>query len=352
MKKIKIILITLFTFFILSAQGQTTTVLGGFHILKKIQFQGNFLYFTDYQSIKKIDVTLENPAVITVVDGGLDSSQDIAIKDDYLYIAHGFKISKVNISGSIPAPLVDVVTNISMPFGLCFKGNDLYIASNATISKIDVTQNNPTITEVVNGLQNMIFAMLIKDNYLYFSSTVSSIFPQQGISKIDLTQTSPVVENVISGVADPKTFVMNGNELIFSELGNLRISSININQQNPTINVIADIPLGPYGLAIKNNILYLAEVFGIPNSRILKIDQPLSLNSFELNDELIIYPNPAKDKINFTTNEAINNYKIYTLLGQEIEQGLIYTNEIPIEHIPNGNYFIKINGVMKKFIKN
>jgi hypothetical protein len=335
---------------VVSSIGQTTTVLDGFLILKKIQFKGDFLYFTEYQSIKKIDVTLQNPIVITVVNGGLGSTQDIAIKDDYLYIAHDNKISKVNINSSTPGILIDVITNINTPYGICFDGNNLYISSNAGISKIDVTQTNPLITQVVNGLQGMIFAILVKDNYLFFSSTVSSIFPQQGISKIDLTLATPVIETVISGVADPKTFVMNGNNLIFSELGNLRISSININQQNPIVNVIADIPLGAYGLAIRNNILYLAEIFGIPNSRILSLDQPLSLNSFNPNDELIIYPNPVKDKIYFNNNKSFT-YNIYNSLGQEIQQGLTNNNEIIIEHIPNGYYFIKINGIVKKFIK-
>lgn len=351
MKTIKAILISLFTLFVLSAKGQTSTVLEGYHILKRIQFEGDFLYFTDYQSIKKIDATLQNPTVITVVDGGLDSTQDIAIKDDYLYIAHGNKISKVNINNDTPGILIDVITNINTPYGLCFEGNNLYISSDANVSKIDVTQTNPLITPVVSGLQGIIFAMLVRNNYLYFSSTVSSTFPQQGISKIDLTLASPQIETVFSGVADPKTFIMNGNELIFSELGNLRISSININQPNPTINVIADIPLGPYGLAVKNNILYLAEFFGIPNSRILKIDQPLSLNSYSTNDKLVIYPNPAKDKIYFTNDKPLSNYKIYNLLGQELDQGFTYNNEILIEHIPNGSYFININGVVVKFLK-
>lgn len=351
MKTNKIILIALITIFHLSAKSQTSTVLEGFLFLKKIQFKDDFLYFTDSNSIKKIDVSLENPPVITVVDDGLFSPQDIAIKGDYLYIAHGEKISKVNITSDTPVMPIDVITNISTPFGLCFVGDNLFISTYGMISKIDVTQTNPTITTVINGLQGITFSILGKDNFLYFSTTVSSIFPQQGICKIDLTMATPIIETVFSGVADPKTFVFNGNELIFSELGNLRISSIDITQPNPIINVIANIPLGAYGLAIHNNILYLAEFFGLTNDRILKIDAPLSLNSFYPVDDLLLYPNPANNVIYFLHDTSSATYTIYTLLGQEIEQGETHNNEIFIDHIPTGVYLIKINGLIKKFIK-
>jgi hypothetical protein len=351
MKTKQTILALFITFFSLHVKAQTSVVLEGFHFLKKIQIEGDFLYFSDYQSLKKMDLTLENPPLITVVNEGLDSLQDFVIKDGILYIAHGYKISKVNISGPLPAPIIDVVTSIEMPLGLCFNGNDLYIASNGSIRKMDVTEANPSLTEVVSGIQGMVFAILVHDNYLYFSSTVSSTFPQQGISKVNLNQSPLEIETVFSGVADPKTFVMNGNELIFSELGNLRISSININQQDPSLNVILDIPLGAYGLAKRNNILYLVEFFGTPNGRILKMDSPLSVGSFNPNHEMIVYPNPAKDKIYFTSSNMSANYKIYNLLGQELEKGTAHHNEIDIMYLPNGNYFINIDGVLLKFIK-
>ncbi len=85
--------------------------------------------------------------------------------------------------------------------------------------------------------------------------------------------------------------------------------------------------------------------------------QVLTNQSFELNNKVAIYPNPANDFINIQSNSLINKTEIYDLNGRIIsDENFNSTNIIlDINNLSNGIYIIKIevkNGFnIQKFVK-
>ena len=67
-----------------------------------------------------------------------------------------------------------------------------------------------------------------------------------------------------------------------------------------------------------------------------------------------IYPNPATNKILISSAKGINNknFKIFNSLGQIISSGYIKNQQIKIEHLERGLYYINIGGKSVKMIKN
>lgn len=81
----------------------------------------------------------------------------------------------------------------------------------------------------------------------------------------------------------------------------------------------------------------------------------LSATSFELQNDVILYPNPATKVITLEIPNAISlkNCVIYNALGQKTQE--CQTNVIPIEQLTTGLYTIEIftseGRILKKFIK-
>ncbi|WP_299253817.1 T9SS type A sorting domain-containing protein [uncultured Aquimarina sp.] len=92
----------------------------------------------------------------------------------------------------------------------------------------------------------------------------------------------------------------------------------------------------------------------IPNGTIYKFTRStLSTEEFRSVTKLELFPNPSNDVISIsgiTTNEK---YEIYNLLGNKIEDGIIYKNKrINIQNYSKGIYLIKLdNNQTLKFIK-
>lgn len=83
----------------------------------------------------------------------------------------------------------------------------------------------------------------------------------------------------------------------------------------------------------------------------------LSVNDFEILNELTIYPNPVSDLLNYSTRSKIEKIQIYNVLGKLIKEVTPNqnTNEINISNLTDGVYFIAFQSedkkATKKFIK-
>lgn len=68
-----------------------------------------------------------------------------------------------------------------------------------------------------------------------------------------------------------------------------------------------------------------------------------------------IYPNPAKDKIFFETQEKIKNIEVYDALGRLIFASKFIENPMNISYLPKGIYYLKLitekNNYVEKLIK-
>jgi len=83
-------------------------------------------------------------------------------------------------------------------------------------------------------------------------------------------------------------------------------------------------------------------------------DSTLSLQENQINNSLItIYPNPSSDFITISGLNKKENYRIYNVLGAEMNYGTVSENQkINIQNLSTGIYILKFNrGSTLKFIK-
>jgi photosystem II stability/assembly factor-like uncharacterized protein len=88
------------------------------------------------------------------------------------------------------------------------------------------------------------------------------------------------------------------------------------------------------------------------NGIIYKKSLTLSNLNFTTNNNIRIYPNPSTNIFNIAGIEnEINptNYRLYNLIGQEIEKGKIANGKIDLKNISDGIYIIKIDEKKQTF---
>jgi len=85
----------------------------------------------------------------------------------------------------------------------------------------------------------------------------------------------------------------------------------------------------------------------------------LSVNETEHANNILIYPNPVSDKLNFVSSTQFNSLKLYNVLGKEVYYNKQISSpvSITINDFPEGIYFYELtglDGVLKsgRFIKN
>ena len=70
------------------------------------------------------------------------------------------------------------------------------------------------------------------------------------------------------------------------------------------------------------------------------------------NASVRVYPNPTNNQLIIENGElTIENYSIYSVVGQVVQQGQLHNNTINVESLAAGMYFLKIDGKTVKFVK-
>ena len=338
-----------------NGNSQTSDIATGFTEPYALALNGNELFISDLRSgkLSKIDITTTTKTVIEVITG-IENIYGIAIKGNYLYFCDfANKISKIDITSSAPV-VIDVVTSLNQPIGLAFKGNELFIAEwgAGKISKIvDVTVASPIVIDLVTNL-NLPTKLAFKDNELYFSLDADG-----KISKIDdVTASSLIVTDVVGGLTNPVGIAFKGNELYISEPMNNtvtdKIYKIDTTENNPILEEVLTGVSGPRGLVFNGELLYIAERNA---GKVSKLDiSTLSINQFDKNSStMAIFPNPSANNIQISGLTKKENYKIYTVLGKQVLEGVINNlGKIITKNLIKGVYLLKFNnGNTLKFIK-
>jgi hypothetical protein len=104
---------------------------------------------------------------------------------------------------------------------------------------------------------------------------------------------------------------------------------------------------GIHSVFVKHNKIYIGMEKGLmiaDESIVLSIQ-----DTKEINGNLVLYPNPADDHINISSNQNFTSYQIVNTLGQVVGSGKFSNGSIPVSGIPSGVYFIKLFGFNQAF---
>ncbi|RNC86856.1 MAG: T9SS C-terminal target domain-containing protein [Winogradskyella sp.] len=352
MKKItSLVIIILFTCISkLTAQATTVTNTAGTPI--SILIEGNELFIVESSTdnITKIDITDTNPTPV-VVSTVCNIPAGLSIRSNELFIScTGGSIQKIDLSAPFPpSTITDVVSSgLGNVTESVLMGNDLYfIQLNGKISKVDVTLVTPVVIDLITGLPSNGLGIIIDGDDLYFSTFSGEI------NKLDLSAVDPssTLTTIISSLNFPAGMAIKEDYLYFAEAGNGKISRINISQINPTPQEIVSGLMQPRDILINDNDLFISD---FNSNEILKFDlNTLSINENEINNRIVLHPNPSGNLLQISGLTKIESYKVYDSLGKEVMNGTLYPNKkVDIQNLTKGLYFLKIEDRdIVKFIK-
>ena len=182
----------------------------------------------------------------------------------------------------IIAQVSNVLINLNNPNSIAISGNELFFSSwDGTISKFNLSENNPEIEVIVSNLPlYSLGSIALNGNYLYYSLVI----PGQ-IFRININENSPTHELVAENVRYADNIVFSNNLLFFTNSGAnysnyQKISKIDINDPTfPVINLTTSEYFNNFGLAIKDDYLYFSAVTKI--SRFNIYDSSPTVSTFK-----------------------------------------------------------------------
>ena len=318
---------------------------------------GNDLYIAEYfqGKINKVNLNQQNPTITNIISG-LEYPTSLALRGDYLYVGELLrnKVSKFDVRITNPT-LIDVV-DVTSPRSMSFFGNELFIWNGlqGVLHKTDVSDTTPTISNVNIDIP-LPFAneksIVVNGNYLYISSSAYDRIYVTDLSSTNLELTSAGLIDFSSSI----TFDANGNLYcsVYNWISAENVDNLSILNSENNFEEIASQLNEPQHITISDNIIYIYEREPTKISK-LDLSSVLSINEFDLSDEIKIFPNPSSNFINISGLTKLENYIIYDILGNEIINGTIGNNQkINIQNLSNGFYLLKVNNKNKiKLIKN
>jgi hypothetical protein len=219
-----------------------------------------------------------------------------------------------------PNPTIVPVFNISKPTGLLINGTTLYVNSenNSKTYKVDLTQGTPTPVEFVAGIPGA-EGLLLNGTDLYISYKYSG----GGIKKVNIndpTTLTNVITNCPAG-----GMVIKNNELFFGEsINGSRVKKFNLTTPNPVPTVVLENLLGPNGLTLNGNFVYVSEA-GPGGQRIVRFDVTQSVPVVETVVSGLSSPSLAVfDGLDMYFSQEVNGKVSKLVVNTPVFNSLIY----------------------------
>jgi hypothetical protein len=341
--------ISLFILSTISVFSQVTDVvfLSGSNAPNRFLLVDTLLYISQDNKISYIDITETDP-VPTVLISNLDNPSGMEIKDNFLYVAHFGDGDVIKIDLDDPSPsVIDVTFFGNTPNMLKFNGDDLYFTDNngTRIYKYDTTSSSPTAETFLNT-PNMSgpIGIDIKDGVLYYGQAGFG-----NILKLDLNNPNGTPTEIVSGLDRPIGIEFKGNYLYVADADGDKIIKIDVTQSPAVIEDVVINLNNPEDITFDGDIMYIVQL-----NKISKIDLSLSVNELSANN-IVLYPNPAKDYLNISNLENDLNFILRDVNGRTLKKGTVSQHsKIDISSLSQGYYFITFVGafnVTKKFVK-
>jgi ELWxxDGT repeat protein len=233
-------------------------------------------------------------------------------------------------------------------------GSEVYFEADNKVWKTDGTTDGTIAVEKASAIDgtNSYFAW---NGALYFEGDDGS---NDQLWKYDpTTDTVLNVSNITGSTAtggnnhNPSDFAIIGDYLYYrGELSDnsdgylFRTNGTTSENLDSTIKDIDDI-------VVLNGKLYFEGDDGTTGNELYMFDPAtLSIDKVSKNT-LMVYPNPASNYINISSEYLNNEFKIYSLLGQVVKKGIISSSKITVSDLSTGNYILKVTKDQKTVTK-
>ncbi len=129
-------------------------------------------------------------------------------------------------------------------------------------------------------------------------------------------------------------FIFEGIQLPFDDANNDGYIAFKI-KTKPTLKI---------GDELKNkaNIYFDYNFPIVTNEAKSVISNIVSTSNFDINDDIVIYPNPAGDYINIGSAADVIKVNIYDLAGRLLQSSSVVNNQVHIKSLGTGTYLVKI----------
>lgn len=246
-------------------------------------------------------------------------------------------------------PTDATITDIKAQYTNTYEAKLVHLSDVEFISATKFVQNGDTmaIYNRFNTVTTTIAAGDVADvtGFVSYSTNYGYQIYPRGNDDIDI---HPVV--MMDTVATPVFYVYRSGEFYFMNLTcATEGASIYYTFDGTTPNesstlFTTDAPLNLEHYTLKA----IAMKEGMVNSAIAVYDfDPSGIASFELRDNLSIYPNPAINNVTISTKNGdlnIEKVELYTVYGQLLRSVEVNSNrtDLPIESLATGTYFVKV----------
>lgn len=365
----------LFTFIFLSMQfafGQITEIASGFANTHDFDIVGNKAYFSNDATnapkgsfISELDLTAASPTA-NVIFNDLNRILGINNINGKIFFTETLvnnKILKFSPTENNPS-LVTVISDLELPvFILDGSSTELFLVDLREISsnnfkyrllKLNYTDNSPSVSTIIEDVGFFSNEILYYNNNIFLTNT-----DYGKIYKVDLSETNPTVKEFLDLNEQPFNLATYGDYLYWSVPSSRTIKRANLTQSNPSIELAVSFSsaqgveapfIGPLKFDSEGNLYVLETAYG----KLYKVDSStISVKDIASEDEIKVYPNPAKNFIKIENNSLKNKgYKIFNSTGILVKSGkLEKDNLINVENLNKGVYIISMGEKSFKFIK-
>jgi len=227
-------------------------------------------------------------------------------------------------------------------------GNELYFEALGKVWKTDGTTNGTVEVTAANSLTGTDF-YFNWNGVLFFEGDAGGTSNDQLWKYDPNTDTITNVSNITGSTAtggnnhDPDDYAVVGNYMYYrgepADDTNGYLYRTNGNTSELITKDIKDIDQ----IVVLNDKLFFEGDNGTTGNELYMLDPTtLSIESVS-KSSLQIYPNPASEFIQIASEYVNSNYKIYSILGQVVKEGIITSSQISVSGISKGNYILKVS---------
>lgn len=226
-------------------------------------------------------------------------------------------------------------------------GSELYFEALGNVWKTDGTTDGTIAIDKASGIGSTL-EYFVWNGGLYFEGDTGESNDQ--LWKYDpSSDTITNVSNITGSTAtggnnhDPSDYAVLGDYLYYRG-ENSDDSNGYMFRTNGTTSVNLDSTIKDIDdITVFNGKLYFEGDDSTSGNELYMLD-PTTLSITKVfKDTLDIYPNPASEFIQIASEYLNSSYKIYSILGQVVKEGIITSSQISVSGISKGNYILKVS---------